>query len=311
MAATQSELIWFNGEIMPWQNARVHVMTHAMHYGTSVFEGIRIYDTHLGPAGFRLTDHVQRLFDSAKIYRMNVPYSFEQVMQACNDSVMSNNLPSAYIRPLIFLGDVGMGITPPIDAQCDMVVAAFAWGAYLGEDSMDAGVDVAVTSWQRLAPNTIPTGAKAGGNYLSSLQISTEAKRNGFDEGIALDTNGLVSEGAGANLFVVKNNKIYTPPATAAILKGITRDTIMVLAKDLGYEVIEEAMAREFLYVADEIFMTGTAAEIVPVRSVDRIEVGAGKRGPVTKQVQNSFFGLFNGETEDKWGWLEPLKKSV
>ncbi|WP_299574092.1 branched-chain amino acid transaminase [uncultured Shewanella sp.] len=311
MAATQSELIWFNGEIMPWQNAKVHVMTHAMHYGTSVFEGIRIYDTHLGPAGFRLTDHVQRLFDSAKIYRMNVPYSFEQVMQACNDSVMSNNLPSAYIRPLIFLGDVGMGITPPIDAQCDMVVAAFAWGAYLGEDSMDAGVDVAVTSWQRLAPNTIPTGAKAGGNYLSSLQISTEAKRNGFDEGIALDTNGLVSEGAGANLFVVKNNKIYTPPATAAILKGITRDTIMVLAKDLGYEVIEEAMAREFLYVADEIFMTGTAAEIVPVRSVDRIEVGAGKRGPVTKQVQNSFFGLFNGETEDKWGWLEPLKKSV
>ena len=311
MAATQSELIWFNGEIMPWQNAKVHVMTHAMHYGTSVFEGIRIYDTHLGPAGFRLTDHVQRLFDSAKIYRMNVPYSFDQVMQACNDSVMSNNLPSAYIRPLIFLGDVGMGITPPIDAQCDMVVAAFAWGAYLGEDSMDAGVDVAVTSWQRLAPNTIPTGAKAGGNYLSSLQISTEAKRNGFDEGIALDTNGLVSEGAGANLFVVKNNKIYTPPATAAILKGITRDTIMVLAKDLGYEVIEEAMAREFLYVADEIFMTGTAAEIVPVRSVDRIEVGAGKRGPITKQVQSSFFGLFNGETEDKWGWLEPLKKSV
>ncbi|MCL1046920.1 branched-chain amino acid transaminase [Shewanella electrodiphila] len=311
MAATQSELIWFNGEIMPWQNAKVHVMTHAMHYGTSVFEGIRIYDTHLGPAGFRLTDHVQRLFDSAKIYRMNVPYSFDQVMQACNDSVMSNNLPSAYIRPLIFLGDVGMGITPPIDAQCDMVVAAFAWGAYLGEDSMDAGVDVAVTSWQRLAPNTIPTGAKAGGNYLSSLQISTEAKRNGFDEGIALDTNGLVSEGAGANLFVVKNNKIYTPPATAAILKGITRDTIMMLAKDLGYEVIEEAMAREFLYVADEIFMTGTAAEIVPVRSVDRIEVGAGKRGPVTKQVQSSFFGLFNGETEDKWGWLEPLKKSV
>ncbi|MBQ4891294.1 branched-chain amino acid transaminase [Shewanella sp. MMG014] len=307
MAATQSELIWFNGEIMPWQNATVHVMTHAMHYGTSVFEGIRIYDTHLGPAGFRLTDHVQRLFDSAKIYRMNVPYDFEQVMQACSDSVLKNNLQSAYIRPLIFMGNVGMGITPPSDAQCELVVAAFEWGAYLGADSMDAGVDVAVTSWQRLAPNTIPTGAKAGGNYLSSLQISTEAKRNGFDEGIALDTNGLVSEGAGANLFVVKNNKIYTPPATAAILKGITRDTIMVLARDLGYEVIEEAMAREFLYVADEIFMTGTAAEIVPVRSVDRIEVGSGKRGAVTQQVQQSFFGLFNGETEDKWGWLEPL----
>ncbi|MEZ9368690.1 branched-chain amino acid transaminase [Shewanella sp. 10N.286.51.B2] len=307
MAATQSELIWFNGEIMPWQDAKVHVMTHAIHYGSSVFEGIRIYGTHLGPAGFRLTDHIQRLFDSAKIYRMNVPFSFEQVMQACNDTVVKNNLPSAYIRPLIFMGDVGMGITPPADAQCDMVVAAFSWGAYLGEESMDAGVDVAVTSWQRLAPNTIPTGAKAGGNYLSSQLISTEAKRNGFDEGIALDTNGLVSEGAGANLFIVKNGKIYTPPATAAILKGITRDTIMVLAKELGYEVIEEAMAREFLYVADEIFMTGTAAEIVPVRSVDRIEVGAGKRGPVTQQIQQSFFGLFTGETEDKWGWLEPL----
>lgn len=309
MAATQSELIWFNGEIMPWQDAKVHVMTHAMHYGSSVFEGIRIYDTHLGPAGFRLTDHVQRLFDSAKIYRMNVPFSFEQVMQACSDSVVKNNLPSAYIRPLIFMGDVGMGITPPLDAQCDMVVAAFSWGAYLGEESMDKGVDVAVTSWQRLAPNTIPTGAKAGGNYLSSQLISTEAKRNGFDEGIALDTNGLVSEGAGANLFIVKNGKIYTPPATAAILKGITRDTIMVLAKELGYEVIEEAMAREFLYVADEIFMTGTAAEIVPIRSVDRIEVGAGKRGPVTQKIQQSFFGLFTGETEDKWGWLEPLAK--
>lgn len=307
MAAKQAELIWFNGEIMPWGDAKVHVMSHALHYGTSVFEGIRVYDTHLGPAGFRFAEHVQRLFDSAKIYRMNVPYSVDEVMQACADAVTCNGLQSAYIRPLIFIGDVGMGITPPKDAQCDMVVAAFTWGAYLGEDSMEAGVDVAVTSWQRLAPNTIPTGAKAGGNYLSSLQISTEAKRNGFDEGIALDTNGLVSEGAGANLFAVKNNKLYTPPSTAAILMGITRDTIITLAKDLGYEVAEEPMAREFLYLADEIFMTGTAAEIVPVRSVDRIEVGAGKRGPVTQQIQQAFFGLFNGETQDKWGWLTPL----
>ncbi|MCE9685991.1 branched-chain amino acid transaminase [Shewanella sp. AS16] len=307
MAAKQAEWIWFNGEIMPWGDAKVHVMSHALHYGTSVFEGIRVYDTHLGPAGFRLTDHVQRLFDSAKIYRMQLPYSFDEVMQACRDAVVHNGLPSAYVRPLVFIGDVGMGITPPQGVDCDMVVAAFPWGAYLGEDSMEAGVDVAVTSWQRLAPNTIPTGAKAGGNYLSSLQISTEAKRNGFHEGIALDVNGLVSEGAGANLFVVKKNKLYTPPATAAILMGITRDTIISLAKDLGYEVVEEPMAREFLYVADEIFMTGTAAEIVPVRSVDRLQVGEGKRGPVTRRIQSAFFGLFNGETQDKWGWLEPL----
>ncbi|MXR70494.1 branched-chain amino acid transaminase [Shewanella sp. JBTF-M18] len=307
MPAKTAELIWFNGEIMPWGDAKVHVMSHALHYGTSVFEGIRVYDTPQGPAGFRLTDHVQRLYDSAKIYRMPVPYSFDETMQACRDIVKSNRLDSAYIRPLVFFGDVGMGITPPKDAQCDLMVAAFPWGAYLGEDSMERGVDVAVTSWNRLAPNTIPTGAKAGGNYLSSLQISTEAKRNGFDEGIALDVNGLVSEGAGANLFVVKKNKLYTPPATAAILLGITRDTIMTLARDLGYEVVEEPMSREFLYLADEIFMTGTAAEIVPVRSVDRIEVGAGGRGPVTQALQASFFGLFNGETQDKWGWLEPL----
>ncbi|QLE83991.1 MULTISPECIES: branched-chain amino acid transaminase [Shewanella] len=307
MAAKKAELIWFNGQIMPWGDAKVHVMSHALHYGSSVFEGIRVYDTHLGPAGFRLTDHVQRLYDSAKIYRMPIPYTFEQTMQACKDSVQANDLRSAYLRPLAFYGDVGMGITPPSDAQCDLLVAAFPWGAYLGEDSMERGVDVAVTSWNRLAANTIPTGAKAGGNYLSSIQISTEAKRNGFDEGIALDVNGLVSEGAGANLFVVKKGKLYTPPATAAILMGLTRDTIITLARELGYEVVEEAMSREFLYLADEIFMTGTAAEIVPVRSVDRIDVGEGKRGPVTAQIQQSFFGLFNGETEDKWGWLEPL----
>ena len=307
MAAKTAELIWFNGEIMPWGDAKVHVMSHALHYGTSVFEGIRVYATHLGPAGFRLTEHVQRLYDSAKIYRMPIPYSFGQTMQACRDIVQANQLDGAYIRPLAFYGDVGMGITPPKDAKCELMVAAFPWGAYLGEDSMERGVDVAVTSWNRLAPNTIPTGAKAGGNYLSSLQISTEAKRNGFDEGIALDVNGLVSEAAGANLFVIKKNKLYTPPATAAILMGITRDTIITLARDKGYEVVEEPMSREFLYLADEIFMTGTAAEIVPVRSVDRIEVGAGKCGPITKEIQASFFGLFNGETEDKWGWLEPI----
>jgi len=307
MVAKKAEKIWFNGEIIPWGDAKVHVMSHGLHYGLSIFEGIRVYDTHRGSLGFRLTEHVQRLFDSAKIYRMPIPYTLDEVIQACRDAVQSNNLKSAYIRPLTFYGDVGMGITPPKDAVCDLMVAAFPWGAYLGEDSMERGVDVAVTSWNRLAPNTIPTGAKAGGNYLSSIQISTEAKRNGFDEGIALDTNGFVSEAAGANLFVVKKGKLYTPPATSAILMGLTRDTVITLAREIGYEVAEEAMSREFLYLADEIFMTGTAAEIVPVRSVDRIVVGAGKRGPITKKIQDSFFGLFDGKTEDKWGWLEEI----
>ena len=202
---------------------------------------------------------------------------------------------------------MGLGLHPPLDAKADLIVAALPWGAYLGEEGLKNGVDVCVTSWNRLAPNTIPTGAKAGGNYLSSQLISREAKRNGFAEGLALDVNGYLSEGAGENLFLVKNGVIFTPPATAAILPGITRDTIMTLARDLGYEVREQALPREALYVADEIFMTGTAAEVTPVRSVDRMKVGAGSRGPVTEQLQNAFFGLFNGQTEDKWGWLTPV----
>lgn len=302
---SNADKIWFNGKLMPWQNANVHVMSHGLHYGTSVFEGIRFYDTPKGPAGFRLTEHVERLFDSAKIYRLQSQFNFSDIMQACKEVVQVNGLKSAYLRPVIFIGDVGLGINPPKNAHCDVAVAAFEWGAYLGEESLERGVDVCVSSWNRLAPNTMPTGAKAGGNYLSSLLITSEARRNGFDEGIGLDINGYVSEGAGANLFAIRKNVIFTPPLTSSILPGITRDTVMTLARELGYTVREENIAREALYLADEIFLTGTAAEIVPVRSVDRIEVGAGKRGPITKQIQQSFFGLFNGETEDKWGWLE------
>lgn len=300
-----AEKIWFNGEIIPWQNANVHVMSHGLHYGTSVFEGIRFYDTHKGTAGFRLDEHIQRLFDSAKIYRFQQPFSFEQIKQSCKDIVQANGLKGAYLRPVIFIGDVGLGINPPKEAVCDVAIAAFEWGAYLGEDSLDRGVDVCVSSWNRMAPNTVPTGAKAGGNYLSSLLITSEARRNGFHEGIGLDVHGYISEAAGANLFVIRNKVIFTPPLTASILPGITRDTVVQLARTLGYQIREENIAREALYLADEIFMTGTAAEIVPVRSVDRIEVGAGKRGPVTVDIQNAFFGLFNGKTEDKWGWLE------
>ncbi|GAA4504471.1 branched-chain amino acid transaminase [Pseudaeromonas paramecii] len=305
--AQTTKYIWFNGELVEWDKAQVHVMTHALHYGSSVFEGIRAYDTPKGPAIFRLKEHIQRLFDSAKIYWMAMPYSQEQICEACRVIVRENDLKSGYLRPLAFVGNVGLGLHPPKDAHTDVMIGALPWGAYLGEEGLKNGVDVAVSSWNRLAPNTIPTGAKAGGNYLSSQLISREAKRHGYVEGIALDVNGYLSEGAGENIFLVKNGVLHTTPATSAILPGITRDTIITLARDMGLTVKEEALPREALYLADEIFMTGTAAEVTPVRSVDQIQVGAGCRGPITEQIQKAFFGLFNGETQDKWGWLTPV----
>lgn len=307
MAKVGADLIWFNGELMPWENATVHVMSHALHYGSSVFEGIRAYDTHKGTCIFRLEDHIIRLFNSAKIYRMNIPFSHDEIIQACKDSVAKNNLKAAYLRPLFFLGDIGMGLRPPLDAVADAMIAAFSWEAYLGAEAIEHGVDVGVSSWNRLAPNTMPTAAKAGGNYLSSQLISTEAARHGYTEGIALDVNNMVSEGAGQNLFLVRDNVIFTPPSTASILQGLTRDVVITFAKDLGYEVREEAIARESLYLADEFFMTGTATEIVPVKSVDGLPVGTGDRGPITKQLQDRFFGLFTGETEDTYNWLTPI----
>ncbi len=302
-----TKYIWFNGDLVEWDKAQVHVMTHALHYGSSVFEGIRAYDTPKGPIIFRLQEHIQRLMDSAKIYWMDMPYSKEQICEACRLTVRENGLKSGYLRPLAFVGNVGLGLHPPKDAHTDVMIGALPWGAYLGEEGLKNGVDVAVSSWNRLAPNTIPTGAKAGGNYLSSQLISREAKRHGYAEGIALDVNGYLSEGAGENLFLIKNGVIHTTPVTSAILPGITRDTIITLAREMGYTVKEEALPREALYLADEIFMTGTAAEVTPVRSVDKIQVGAGCRGPITEQLQKAFFGLFNGETEDKWGWLTPV----
>ncbi|MEY8214773.1 MAG: branched-chain amino acid transaminase [Colwellia sp.] len=308
MAKVNADYIWFNGEIMPWQNATVHVMSHALHYGSSVFEGIRAYKTHKGTCIFRLEEHIDRLFDSAKIYRMNIPYTREEVMQACKDAVAKNDLDAAYLRPLAFLGDVGMGLRPPADAKADLMIAAFSWEAYLGAEAIEGGVDVGVSSWNRLAPNTMPTAAKAGGNYLSSQLISMEAGRHGYTEGIALDVNNQVSEGAGQNLFLVRNGIIFTPPGTASILQGLTRDAVFVLAKQLGYEVREETISREGLYLADEFFMTGTATEVVPVKSVDGIPVGTGSRGPITKAIQDAFFGIFDGSTEVPDSWLDPVK---
>jgi branched-chain amino acid aminotransferase len=303
-----SELIWHNGEMIPYEQATTHILSHAIHYGSSVFEGIRAYDTPKGPAIFRLKDHIKRLYDSAKIYRIEIPYTEDELMQACKDAVKANGFTNAYLRPFAFLGNVGLGVHPK-SHKADVSVAAMEWGTYLGDGSLEAGVDACISSWTRLAPNTMPTGAKAGGNYLSSQLITAEAKRHGYVEGIALDVNGYLSEGAGENLFVIKNGVLFTPPTTACILPGLTRDTIMKLARERGYEVREEAIAREALYLADEFFMTGTAAEVTPVRSVDQIQIGEGKRGPITAELQQAYFELVKGQSEDSNGWLDYINE--
>lgn len=303
-----AKLIWMNGKMVPWEQATVHIMAHALHYGSSVFEGIRVYKTSDGPKIFRLTDHIKRLYDSAKIYRMPIPYDLDELIGVCKQLIAVNELNNgAYIRPIALRGYGDVGLAPKPDHPVDVAIAAWEWGAYLGADGMEKGVDVCVSSWQRVAPNTVPALAKAGGNYLSSQLISTEAKRLGFAEGIALSTDGTVSEGAGENLFLVKDGEILTPPAASSILTGITRNTIMQLAGRMGFTVREQSIPREMMYLVDEMFFTGTAVEITPVRSVDRIEVGDGSRGPVTKKMQDAFFGLFSGETEDTEGWLEGI----
>lgn len=308
MAINATNYIWMDGALRPWREASVHVMTHALHYGTSFFEGVRVYDTPGGPAAFRLKDHIDRLFDSAAIYGCVVPYEKQTILNACDEVVSSNRLDSAYLRPIVFYGYGEIGVAPAAHLPVQVAIAGFPWGAYLGEDGKANGVDVCVSSWRRVAPDTIPAAAKAGGNYLSGVLISTEAKQRGFAEGIGLDVNGLVSEGAGENLFVVRKGRIHTPPTSASILQGVTRDTVITLAKEEGIEVVEQAMPREALYLADEIFFTGTAAEITPVRSVDHRPTRANGRGPVTKLLQDRFFGLFDGSTKDQWGWLHKVK---
>jgi branched-chain amino acid aminotransferase len=298
--------IWYNGKLVPWEKATVHVLAHALHYGSTVFEGERAYPTPHGPVIFRLKDHTRRLFDSAKIYSIEIPYTPDEISAACKEIINVNGLTKgAYLRPFAFRSYGEIGVAPKIAPPVDTVVAAFEWGSYLGSEGLEHGVEVMVSSWQRLAPNTIPALGKAAGNYLSSQLISMEAKRLGFAEGIGLGVDGTISEGAGENLFVIRDGVIYTPGLANSILQGITRDTVVTLARAHGFEVREQPLPREFLYLADEIFMTGTAAEITPVRSVDKITVGAGKRGPITEAIQTAFFGLFTGKTADKWGWLE------
>lgn len=306
---SSTKYIWFNGSMVNYADAKVHVLSHALHYGTAVFEGIRAYNTPKGPCIFRLDEHITRLLNSAKIYRFPVPYTKEEIMDACCRIITENGMDSGYIRPLIFLGEIGLGVHIPEGSKASVMVAALPWGAYLGEEALENGVKVGVSSWNRLAPNTIPTEAKAAGNYLSSILISNEAQYNGYAEAIALDTDGFISEGSGENVFFVKDGELYTAPFTNGLLPGITRDSIVKIARDLGITVHEQKMQREMCYLADEAFFTGTAAELTPISSVDGISVGTGKRGPVTKLLQETFFNLVQGKSEDKWGWLTPVNK--
>jgi branched-chain amino acid aminotransferase len=300
----KTDYIWFNGELVEWEKATVHVLTHALHYGSCVFEGIRCYDTPRGPAVFRLSDHLQRMFDSAKIYRMELPYTKEQLTAATMETIKANRLRSAYVRPVAFRGYGTIGLDQR-QSPMEVAIATIEWGSYLGAESLEQGVDVCVSSWNRFAPNTMPAMAKAGGNYLNSILIKAEAIHNGYSEGIVLDHQGHVSEGSGENLFIVRDGVVTTPPFHSSILGGITRDSVMRLFAEQGVPVREQVIPREMLYLADEIFFTGTAAEIVPIRSIDRIPIGASKRGPITEAVQSAFFSIVRGEREDGYGWLE------
>jgi branched-chain amino acid aminotransferase len=295
--------IWFKGNIIPWQEATVHVMTHALHYGSSVFEGIRSYDTPKGPAIFRLAAHTKRFFNSASMYDLEIGFTPDQINTACKEVLRVNELKGAYLRPIAYRGAGGFGLGA--DNPTEVSIAAWVWGPYLGADAVTSGIDACISSWTRIAPNTLPTIAKAGGNYLSSILISREAKRNGYQEGIGLSVDGFVSEGAGENIFLITDGKIFTPPISGSILNGITRDSAIKIARSEGIEVIEQNIPRELMYFADELFMTGTAAEITPIKSVDRKVIGTGKPGPITRLIQDRFFGLFKGTTEDKFGWLD------
>ena len=294
--------IWRDGKFVDWEDATIHVMSHVVHYGSSVFEGIRCYATPDGPAIFRIEDHMRRLADSCRIYRMPLEYSTETLVQAAIDTVVENDMPHCYLRPIALRTGEQMGVNPK-DTPLEVFIIPWTWGTYLGQESLEKGVDVRVSSWRRAAPNTFPTMAKAGGNYLNSQLSKMEARLDDYAEGIMLDSFGHVSEGSGENLFVVREGKLMTAPVSGGILQGITRDSVTRIARDLGYEVIEQIMPREILYIADEVFFTGTAAEITPIRSVDRIQVGNGRRGPVTTAIQEVYMGLAEGRLPDKYGW--------
>ncbi len=300
--------IWHNGKLIPWDKAQIHVMSHVIHYGSSVFEGIRCYNQPGGAGVFRLPEHMARLLDSAKIYRMPLPYTAEQLCAAVVDVIEANGVTPCYIRPIAFRGYGEMGVNP-LKSPVEVYIANFPWGKYVHGD---AGADVCVSSWSRLAPNTMPSLAKAGANYMNSQLIRMEAEINGYSEGIALDTNGYLSEGSGENLFLVRGGVLYTTPLANSVLNGITRNSVLTIARQLGIEIVEQALPRELLYICDEAFFTGTAAEVTHLRSVDRILVGGnGSMGPVTKAIHDEFFGIVNGTRPDRHNWLTPVNVKV
>ncbi len=307
---TPTEKIWHNGRFIAWDEARIHVLSHVVSYGSSVFEGVRCYETAAGPAVFRLRDHTRRLLDSAKIYRIPVSHALDELVDAQVELIRLNRLRSCYIRPIILRGYGGVGVLP-VNNPTEIYLACWEWGKYLGPEALAEGVDVCISSWTRIAPNTLPALAKAGANYMNSQLIRMEAHHNGYAEGIALDANGCISEGSGENLFVIRDGKIHTPPLGSSVLPGITRDTVVTLARELGIDIVETVIPREMLYIADEVFFTGTAAEVTPIRSVDKIQIGAGRRGPITEKLQTAFFNLVEGKSEDKHGWLTPVPEPV
>jgi branched-chain amino acid aminotransferase len=306
MPVKKVEKIWMNGALINWDEAKIHVLSHVIHYGSSWFEGIRCYDTKKGPAIFRMDAHIRRLFDSAKIYRTEVPYTQDQIAEAIKKTILANKLKACYIRPIVYRGYGDVGVNP-LGCPVDVTIAVWEWGAYLGTEALEKGIDVCVSSWRRPTPDTSPAMAKSGGNYLNSQLIKLEALSNGYVEGIALDANGTVSEGSGENIFVVRDRILYTTPLGSSILPGITRDSVITLAKELGYTIVEMAIPREMLYIADEVFFSGTAAEITPIRSIDKIVVGAGHAGPVTKKLQQEFFKIIQSG-KDKYHWLAPVR---
>jgi branched-chain amino acid aminotransferase len=296
--------IWHNGNLIPWEQATIHVKSHVVHYGSSVFEGIRCYGQPQGSAVFRLPEHMQRMLDSAKIYRMEIPFSLEELCGAAVELIEANGIAPCYIRPIALRGYGEIGVSPK-GAPTEVFIANFPWGKYIAGND---GADVCVSSWHRLAPNTMPALAKAGANYMNSQLIRMEAEANGYSEGIALDVSGLVSEGSGENIFIVRSGVLYTPPLANSALSGITRDSVLTIARSLGMTVIEQPMPREMLYIADEVFFTGTAAEVSPIRSIDRIVIGDGKPGEITSKIADEFFGIANGLKPDKFGWLTPVQ---
>ena len=306
----RTQQIWRDGQLVAWEDATIHVMSHVVHYGSSVFEGVRCYETPGGPAVFRAREHMRRLVDSCKIYRIPLRWTVDELVQASVDTVAANELRACYLRPLVVRTGEQMGVFPG-GVPIETFIIAWKWGAYLGHDALENGVDVRVSSWRRAAPSSLPALAKAGGNYLNSQLTKMDARADGYAEGISLDNFGFISEGSGENLFIVRDGVLHTSGLSSGILNGITRDSVVTIARDLGLEVREGTLPRELLYVADELFFTGTAAELTPIRSVDRIAVGEGRPGPVTRAIQDQYLGIATGRLPDRYGWLTPVPSAV